>query len=137
MGDKTMLISETTLTTARQRCASAPAWLRAIDRAAVLLPSSTVERLPAGAIRIVSARSGAAYVVSSAGCTCTGAQHGRACWHRAAARLAQLERQILRCRYCGAEMRPSTTIGGERSYTCCGCGHEAHAAAVEPGAEVA
>ncbi|MEN9934329.1 MAG: hypothetical protein RLZZ387_908 [Chloroflexota bacterium] len=132
-----LTLSTSTLDTARSRCADRPAWLRAIERAAVLLPASTVEALDAGRLRIVSARSGAAYVASKAGCTCEAALHGRPCWHRAAARLVELEPRVLRCRYCAGAMVEGTTPGGEPCYECSGCGHTAHAGTVERGAEVA
>lgn len=120
-----MQISPITLEAARTRCAQRPAWLRALERAAVLAPASTVEPLPAGRYRIVSAHSGASYVTSSTDCTCLAAMAGRPCWHLAAVRLQALETEPRwACKLCGGEMQPSTTIAGEPSLVCDGCGHE-------------
>jgi hypothetical protein len=132
-----MLVSDSTIAAARERCATRPEWRRAVERAALLLPASQVEQLPAGRLRIVSARSGSAYVASPHGCTCEGAQHSRVCWHRAAARLLEAEAQVVRCRYCGARMVETHTPAGEPVLECSGCGHCAALAAVQPGAEVA
>lgn len=130
-----MNLSTTTIETARARAAARPEWLRAIERAALLLPASAVEALPAGRLRITSGRSGQNYVTTPSGCTCPAAMSGRVCWHRAAARLVELEPRRLSCRYCAGLMLESTTEGGERAYTCSGCGHTAHAATVEPGVD--
>lgn len=121
-----------TLDLARARAATRPAWLRAIDRAALMAPASTLERLGAGRWRIVSARSGAAYITSRESCTCPAGLEGRPCWHRAAAALADLDAARARipdCPSCCAAMSEARTPGGERCYECTNprCGRTLHA----------
>lgn len=111
-----------TLDAARNAAAGRPAWLRAVERAAVMLPASTLEALPAGRYRLVSAHSGAAYVTTRDGCTCPAGLAGRPCWHRAA--IALVERDAARpaappaCPECGAATVETLTPAGERCYEC-------------------
>lgn len=61
-------------------------WLNAIDRAAGELATNPyVERQASGEL-LIGSPSGNVYSTSSS-CSCTAAQYGRPCWHRAAARL--------------------------------------------------
>lgn len=122
-----------TLDAARNAAAGRPAWARAIERAAVMLPASMVETLPAGRYRLVSAHSGAAYVTTRESCTCPAGLSGRPCWHRAA--IALVEKEATRpaalptCPECGAATVEMLTPGGERAYECSNprCGRTLHA----------
>lgn len=67
-----------------------PRWLTAIARALVELESNPwIERNPSGPGLLIGSPSGACYSANGT-CSCPAFAFGRACWHRAAARLVRL-----------------------------------------------
>lgn len=67
-----------------------PRWVNAINRAVVELDSNPwIERNAEGHGLIIGSPSGTVYSANGV-CQCEAFAHGRACWHRAAARLVRL-----------------------------------------------
>lgn len=67
-----------------------PRWINAINRAFLEIDSNPwIERNSDGHGLIIGSPSGTAYSANGV-CSCEAYQHGRACWHRAAAGLVRL-----------------------------------------------
>jgi hypothetical protein len=118
---------------AEMQTRSTGSWRTAYGKAlAIASGHPRIVHITSGRLFITSPRSGHVYEVSAASCPC---EARGPCWHLALVRSLiaswRAARPVYRCGYCGGPMKASRTVGGERSYVCLCCEHEAHISAVE------
>lgn len=112
---------------------SSGSWQTAYSKAVTLATNHPrLIYIAQGRLAIRSPRSGRIYAVSQTSCPC---EARGPCWHLALIRLLyrlwSAARPVYRCTFCGGPMAASYTYGGERSYTCLCCQHEAHYGAAD------
>lgn len=115
-------------------------WCKAIDRAAQEIESNPYLHFANGVLTVLSSTSNNIYDANGA-CGCKAFEYGKACWHRAGARLLQRYAEAMRhgalwirkpaprrrghfCLACGEEWSCSGEYccDGERGQICRGCG---------------